>query len=157
MAKKTKPRKSEEVSLSQTQLSHLIHGAVRNIVDLKVSETKNGVRFLFILDCLNAEDCIPANVEPESEEEIVDIAACHGVVELYEYFENVVSIRNDQNVSFRAFDTVEINKKNMGNFVKCLTELDDYWNQIDKDLEDEQDFKNKTQGKNLVQGNETLN
>lgn len=150
--------KKKQVNLSVTQVSHLIYGAVRNLVDLKTFEFEGGYRFLLILDCLNPDDCIPNNQEPETEEELIDIAGCHGVLELYDFFDNVLAIKDEvEEKYFRAYDTIEINKDNMADFVNVLTELDDYWNDLDRQIEEEADFSKKALGKNFVPGNETVN
>lgn len=150
--------KKKQINLSLTQISHLIYGAIRNLIELKSFESENGYRFMLILDCLNPEECIPNNQEPETEEELIDIAGCHNVLEICDFFENVMSIKDDvEQRYFRAYDTIDINKDNVADFVKCLNDLDNYWNKVDKDIADEADFAEKAKGKNFISGNGTIN
>lgn len=149
--------KKEEVVLTLTQLSHLIDGTIRNLNSLQTNQSRKGYRFLLTPDPLVEGGCIPANQEPETPEEVLDIAASHGVLELYEFFENVGSMKTDKDEFFRFFSTVEINGKNMGGFVKALAEIDENWAQSDLQIEQEEDLKGKIEGKNIVTGNDTLN
>jgi hypothetical protein len=149
--------KKEEVVLTLTQLSHLIDGTIRNLNSLQTNQTKNGYRFLLTPDPLVEDACIPASQEPETPDEVLDIAASHGVLELYEFFENVGSMKTDKDEFFRFFSTIEINGKNMAGFVKALAEIDENWAQSDLEIEQEEDLKGKIEGKNLVEGNDTIN
>ena len=157
MKKKKKSKSYKPVLLSPTQVGDLIHGAVRNLVDLKTHVDDDGYRFLLTLDCIVPEECIPANQEAESEEETLDIMAAHTVLELSEYFEAILAIKHEDDKFYRGFSTVSINLDNMSAFVSSLSELEEYWAAIDQGIEDEEAFKNKAVGKNLVEGNETVN
>jgi len=149
--------KSKPLSLSLTQVSHLIYGTVRNLVDLKISETENGFRFFIIAECIDPEGCIEPSEEPESEDDLLEIAAAHGVVELYEFFDSIASIKNDKNEYYRAFSTIYVNKSNIADFVQSLSALDENWDENDAAVEAEEDFKSKIEGKNYVESNGTVN
>lgn len=155
MTKNTKSKKSSPVFLSASQVSHLIGGAVKNLVDIKFHESEEGYRFFLIVDCINPEDCIPVDQEIESDEEYLDILLAHGLPELAEYFEAVVPIRPDGKTFFKGFSTTFINQDNIAAFIKSLWDLETYWDNMDKEIEHERELKIK--GKNLVEGNGTLN
>lgn len=145
------------IDLSTTQLVHLIYGAMKNLVDLKVTETKDGVEFLLILDCLDSQKCIPATKEPESEEEVLDIAEAYMAYDLYDFFKTVATVKTDDGRYFRSFDLIKINKNNISQFVECLSILDDLWINLDQKAEEEDILENSIKGKNFVQGNGTIN
>lgn len=157
MKKKKKVSKPDPVFLSSAQVGDLIYGAVKNIIDLKTHVDDEGYKFLLILDCIVPEECIPSGQEPENEEESFDIMAAHTVLELSEYFDAILSVKQEDGVLYRGFSTVAIGQENMAAFVRSLSELEEYWAAIDQGIEDEESFKNKAVGKNLVQGNETIN
>jgi hypothetical protein len=156
-----KKTKKEELTLTKTQLSHLIDSTVRNLNSLQSYETKKGnYKFLLMPDPMWEDGCVPANQPPETDEETWDIGLVHGVFELYDFFANIGSMRAETpggDTFFRFFETVEINSKNVGAFVKALSEIDEVWAQSDMEMEQEEDLKSKTEGKNLVDGNDTVN
>ncbi len=150
--------KKESVTLTLTQLSHLINSTIRNLNSFQTYETKKGhYKFLLMPDAMSDDGCIPANQPPETDEENWDICLVHGVFELLDFFANMGSFRNDKDECFRFFETVEISNKNVGAFLKALAEIDEVWAQSDIDMESEEDLKGKIEGKNLVDGNDTVN
>jgi hypothetical protein len=153
MAKK----KLKPVLLSPNQIGHLIWGTVKNLVDLSIHADVDGARFLLILECVSPKDCIPANQEPKSDQEKLDITGAHTVLELMDYFEAIVSVKHEDGKYYRGFSTIAIDLDNMADFVDSLRELEDYWAEIDQELENEENLKSKIEGKNIVAGNNTVN
>jgi hypothetical protein len=152
--KKSKKSQPIPVDLTANQVGHLITGAVKNLIDLDLHVSEEGIKYLLILDCIVPEGCIPASQEPD-DEEIDNIIDAYTINELRDYFEAILSIRRD-GVSYRGFSTININEDNVADFVDCLSELESYWMEIDQGIEDERDLKSKTEGKNLVEGNGTV-
>lgn len=155
MKKKTK--KIKRVDLTDTQICHLIYGAVRNAIDVKSETTKNGYRFAIIPACVDPTTCIAMDETPESNEEVFDIADAHRVLDLMEFIENISIIKSELGEYFRCFETIDIDAENVGDFVDVLGEIDTYWANVDSDLDQEDAIKAKTLGKNFVEGNETVN
>lgn len=147
--------KNKELNLSLTQVAHLVNGAIRNNIDLKTNKAKDGYRFFIIMECLDKDACISVDQDPETEEELIEIAVAHNVGGLYSFFESIITVTNEKEESYRAFETKPINKRNLAKFVRLLGDLDDYWAQIDDEME--KDEYVKTSGKNVVEGNDTVN
>ena len=101
---------------------------------------------------MESADCIPHDQVPETDDEILDILSTHGVLELSEFIENIGSMKAG-NDPFRAFETVVINNKNLGDFLSILDELSNCWDET----ADEEESAPDLTGKNVVIGNGTLN
>lgn len=143
--------------LTAVQLAHLVDGAVRNAVDMKFFESKGSIKFQLILECLSVDGCIPPDLKPENDQEEQEIAEAHGVLELFDFFKTISSIESEEGQWFRAFVTVDINSKNISEFVKALSKLEDYWEKIEQDMQEEASLETTMKGKNVVKGNETVN
>lgn len=143
--------------LTDIQLAHLVHGAVRNIVDLKFSGSNGGIKFQLILECLSPDACIPPDLKPESEQEEQEIAEAHGVFELFDFFKTISCVESEEGQWFRAFVTVDITSKNVFEFVRVLSKLDDYWEKIEREMQEDATLETRMKGKNVVKGNETVN
>lgn len=157
--KKKKSKIIEPIELTCAQLSHIIRGSIKNLVDLEIHhEEELGIhKFLIVVDCLYPEECIAANIEPETDEQIENILFAHSVSPLSNFFEAILSMRKEESKSYRGFSTIAIDQENMPEFLSALSELDDYWFEVGQDIEEEMDFKAKTKGKNVVEGNDTVN
>jgi hypothetical protein len=142
--------KSKLPQLSLNQFETLIAISLRNSLDVVGKETPNGYQFLILLDCLAPEDCIPHDEIPEGEEEIHEILDAHGITELSDFLSNILGMRRDD-VPVRAVETVAINSKNVGEFLEILDGMCNYWDSI---LEDDEP---NVAGKNVVEGNDTVN
>ena len=152
-----KKKSSKSVLLTPGQVGHLINGTLKNLIDFKVSADRDGLRFLLILDCVFPEICIPIDQEPDMEEDAFNIMVAHGVAELEEYFETIMRVKWEDDKHYRSFATVPINMENLPEFAMALSEVDDFWDELERDAENEEDFKRKTKGKNIVEGNGTVN
>lgn len=152
MSKKLKP-----IILTPDQIAYIIHGTVKNLIDLHTNVDGDGYRFLFIMDCMSPEDCIAVDEEPETDEEILDIVASHMLLELNDFFDVIMSIKHEDEKVYRAFSTVPITLENMSDFIDALGELDAYWEEINQSVTDDETAKELTKGKNVVSGNGTVN
>jgi hypothetical protein len=153
MAKK----RAKSVLLTPGQVGHLITGTFKNLIDFKVSAEADGLRFLIILDCVFPEGCIPVEQEPETEDEALDIMNCHIVTELEGFFEAIMRVKWEDGNHYRGFATIPINLENLPEFAMALSDIDEFWIEMDQDIENEEDLKRKTKGKNVVEGNGTIN
>lgn len=152
MAKKKKP----QVFLSSQQVAHIIHGSAKNLIDLKIHEDEEGYRFLLILDCMAPDECIPHDEESEDDDEVFDIICAHSIFDLSDWFDVIVSVQHEDGKFYRGFSTVVINDDNMAEFVQALSLLDDFWAEIYKNIEDDEELQKKIKGKNFVDGNGTV-
>ena len=155
MTKKKKSKKTNPVYITPAQVGHLINGTIKNLIDFKFHADEEGIRFLLVLDCIAPETCISINKEPESEEEIFDIMCAHAVPELSEYFENVMRVKIEDGKHYRGFSTIPLNLENLPGFIFALSELDNYWTEIDQEIENQNEIEMKD--KNFVEGNGTVN
>lgn len=130
---------------------------MRNVIDIHTSETDDGRFFIIILDCLDPENCIPVNHDPETDDDVLNVFNSHAILELFDFFEDMLTVKHESGEYFRAFRTIEINKNNVGSFIENLSLIDDYWAEVDEEIEIEEDYKKKTAGKNVVEGNGTVN
>lgn len=154
---KKKNKSTTPVRLTPNQIGHLVWGSSRNLIDLKIHEDEEGIKLLFIMECIVPEECIPVDQVPETEEEVSDIVSSHMLFEVSNHIEAVISLEHDDGKQYRGFSTGYLNQDNIANFLNCLSDLDDYWISIDQRIEDDENFTKATEGKNLVRGNETVN
>ena len=157
MKKKTKNKvKTVGVSLSVRQIQHLVEGALSNAIDVIGGVDGDGLRFFIVLECLSPDDCIPADQEPEDDDEMADILCAHGVCELSEFIESVQCIHRDGDEEHhRAIETVKITQEDIPHFLNVLAEIDSRWEEVDNQIEE--DNKAKLENKNLVAGNGIVN
>jgi len=148
MAKK----KLKKLPLSVRQLETLISISIRNSLDVVGGELDGGYRFMIALDCLEPADCIPHSQVPDGEDEYMAILECHGVVELYPFLANIMGLKKDGE-AFRAVETIVVDSNNVEEFLEILDEMCSYWDSIMDEEEKPVDLK----GKNVIEGNGTVN
>lgn len=156
-AKMAKTKKIDPIFLSSSQVGHLINGSVKNLIHLNVHADDTGYKFLLVLDCIVPEACIPVDQEPHSEEECDEIIGAHTILELADYIEVILPVKHIDGKYYRGFSTIYIDESNIAAFVDSLGDLEYYWAEIDQGISDEEEAKTKTAGKNVVEGNDTVN
>ena len=152
-----KQKQSQTINLSISHLIHIIKGSLRNLIELEIHEDEKGLQFLFVMDCLAPESCLSIENDPESDEEFIDIVSSHSMIHLIDFFDSLIRVDGPDNVKYRGFSTLHIDKDNIASFIVALSEADEYWNEIDDMVEQKEELENKTKGKNVVEGNGTIN
>jgi len=150
-------KKKKEIKLTSVQILHLLTSTVKNMIDFKFDEARDGLRFLIMLDCVFPEECIPIDQEPDGTDECFNIMVAHAVAELSPFFKTSMRIKGPDGTPYRSFDTIPINKSNLAEFVSCLAEIDSFWAEMDQQVTEMEEVKGKTEGKNVVEGNNTVN
>lgn len=145
------------IPISPLQVGHIVKGTVKNMLDMKVNVDIDGIRFLLLLDCVFPKQSFPIDQEPESDEDVADILCSHMVSELGEFTENILRIKWEDGQKYRAISTIPLNSDNLPEFIEALSDLDACWSEMEDDINQQEDLKNKIKGKNIVQGNNTIN
>ena len=124
---------------------------------MKISADAGWYKFLLILECVSPEACLPVDQEPETETDYVDIILAYSISELTDFFEVILPVEYEDGKTYRGFTTINIDEYNISAFIDAISELGEYWAEVDRDLDQKEDFNKKIKGKNFVQGNGTIN